>query len=137
MPVILKIYKDDELDSCLGLSLGDLNSNRSSEPHTSDVIMNIDDANEASDYTEPKQWTFLPLRGEVPLLLGQARDEETGEIFNVYKDGPVDTVPSIPEGENCEKEEDIGCCSVYLCIRLIGLAVVAAGLGGLIIVAQL
>ena len=135
---LLQTYKDDEKDSCLGLSLGDLNSSRSSEPPSSDVIINLDGTNEAKDYNDAKQWTFLPLPGEVPLLLGQVRDEETGDIFNVFKDGPTDTPRSAPDDdEDGEKEEDIGWCSVYFCIRIVGLALVGAALGSLIWVAQL
>lgn len=135
---LLKTYKDDEKDSCLGLSLGDLNSSRFSEPPSSDILINIDDAHEALDYTDAKQWTFLPLPGEVPSLLGQVRDEETGEIFNVFNDGPMETARSTPEYEDdCEKEDDIGWCSCYFCVRIVGLATVAAALGSLIWVAQL
>jgi hypothetical protein len=135
---LLQAYKDDEKDSCLGLSLGDLNSSRSSEPPSSDIIINLDSANEAKNYNDAKLWTFLPLPGEVPLLLGKVRDEETGDIFNVFKDGPIDTTRSVlDDEEDREKEDDIRWCSVYFCVRIVGLALVGAALGSLIWVAQL
>ena len=137
--LLLQAYKDDEKDSCLGLSLGDLNSSRSSDPPPSDIIINIEGTHhEVPEYSEVKQWTFLPLQGEVPVLLGHVRDDQTGDVFNVFNDGPCDMVTSTQEvEEDLEKDEDISWCSVYFFVRIVGLALVGAALGSLIWVAQL
>ena len=135
--LLLQAYKDDEKDSCLGLSLGDLTSSRSSEPPSSDIAINVEDTHdEAVEDNDVQQWTFIPLPGEVPVLLGQVRDNKTGDIFNVFNDGPMESARNNSE-EDLEKEEDIGWCSVYFCVRIVGLALVGAALGGLIWVAQM
>ena len=71
-------------------------------------------------------------------ILLKVRDEETGEIFTVINEIPIENKE---EEENIEShnkeddndEEDVGWCSVYLLIRVFGLFVLIAGLAGLVL----
>ena len=82
----------------------------------------------------PKQWTLFSFSPSGPL---KVRDEETGEIFTVINEIPVEDTGA---KENIEShkgeeddEEDVGWCSVYLLIRVFGLFVLIAGLAGMVL----
>ena len=81
----------------------------------------------------PKQWTIFSFSPSGPL---KVRDEETGEIFTVINELPIENTEDIDNDDSQTeeaKEDDVGWCSVYLIIRVIGLLALIAGLAGMVI----
>ena len=76
-------------------------------------------------------------------MVGRIKDTETGEVFEVYTDGPppsvkdfdADTVTlgSSKSDDDEEEEEDTPWCSCYFITRVIGLVCVCALIAGLIL----
>ena len=127
--------KEQDGDSCLGLSIDDRSSAPSTEPQS-----RIQAAFALEDQEENKgRFVFEPL----PMLqvVGRVRDTATGEVFEVYTDGPpppikdfdCDTFTVGSSKSEEEEEEDVGWCSCYFFIRAIGLVCVVALIAGLII----
>ena len=82
---------------------------------------------------EPEQWTLFSFSPSGPL---KVRDEETGEIFTVINELPIENTEDIDNDDSQTeeaKEDDVGWCSVYLIIRVIGLLALIAGLAGMVI----
>ena len=77
-------------------------------------------------------WSFTPVRG-APLLLGHLKNELSGQVFSTFV-GLDDAAETPEEGE--EKVDETPFCSVYFISRLVCLCLVAAGLAGLVILAQ-
>ena len=128
--------KEQDGDSCLGLSIDDRSSAPSTEPQS-----RIQAAFALEDQEENKgRFVFEPL----PMLqvVGTVRDTATGEVFEVYTDGPPPPIKDFDcdtftvgssKSEEEEEEEDVGWCSCYFFIRAIGLVCVVALIAGLII----
>ena len=129
--------KEQDGDSCLGLSIDDRSSAPSTEPQS-----RIQAAFALEEQEEDKgRFVFEPL----PMLqvVGRVRDTATGEVFEVYTDGPpapvkdfdcdTFTVGSSKSEEDEEEEEDVGWCSCYFFIRAIGLVCVVGLIAGLIL----
>ena len=83
----------------------------------------------------PKQWTLFSFSPSGPL---KVRDEETGEVFTVINEIPIESTEEKDNMESHHKEEeddedDVGWCSMYLLIRVFGLFVLIAGLAGMVL----
>ena len=128
--------KEQDGDSCLGLSIDDRSSAPSTEPQS-----RIQAAFALEEQEEDKgRFVFEPL----PMLqvVGRVRDTATGEVFEVYTDGPPPPVKDFDgdtftvgssKSEDEEEEEDVGWCSCYFFIRAIGLVCVVGLIAGLIL----
>ena len=116
--------KEDEKDSCLGLSVSDLASDHE--------LVKKDDFVMKVEPPPPKQWSLFSYSADGQF---QVRDEETGEIFQIFNQQPEPQ----PESEDCEEdaggEKEISWCSLYLISRIFGLALMMAGLAGMIVLA--
>ena len=119
-PLEISNMNESDQDSTLGLSIQD-STHKVSSP---DLVINI--PNTEASLGSSKPWIFIPLSGSVPLLLGHVKNGETGDMFAIYSDGDAAL-------DHVENKDDIPWCSVYLLVRLLGLSVVAACLGGLIL----
>ena len=93
---------------------------------------------ETSVAPEPKLWTLLSFSPTGPF---KVRDDETGEIFTVINEFPLDEPEESNEvavNENdkiLDDEDDVGWCSLYLISRVIGLGLVCAGIAGMVLIA--
>ena len=115
--------KEDEKDSCLGLSVSDLTSEHE--------LVKKDDFVMKVDPPPPKQWTLFSYSATGQF---QVRDEETGEIFQIFNQQP-EPEPEDSEEEAAGGEKEISWCSLYLISRIFGLALMMAGLAGMIVLA--
>ena len=77
-------------------------------------------------------WSFTPVRG-APLLLGHLKNEQSGQVFSTFV-GLDDAAETPEEGE--KKVDETPFCSIYFISRIVCLCLVAAGLAGLVILAQ-
>ena len=117
--------KEDEKDSCLGLSFSDLNSEHE--------LIKKDDFVLSVSPPAPKQWTLFSFSADGQF---QVRDEETGEIFYIYNQQPEpETTEDNDEEEKGEDEEEISWCSIYLCSKIFGLLLMMGGLAAMVVVA--
>lgn len=87
---------------------------------------------------EPKLWTLLSFSPTGPF---KVRDDETGEIFTVINEFPVEEPEESNEvvvNENdkiLDDEDDVGWCSLYLISRVLGLGLLCAGIAGMVLIA--
>ena len=125
-PTKLLHPKEDEKDSCLGLSFSDLNSEH--ELTRKDDFL----TSEEPPAPAPKPWTLFSFSGDGQF---QVRDEETGEIFYIYNTQPETELEENDEKEEEDGEEEISWCSVYLCSKIFGLFLMMGGLAAMVVVA--
>ena len=116
--------KEDEKDSCLGLSVSDLNSEHE-VVKKEDFVMRVEPP-------PPKQWTLFSFSADGQF---QVRDEETGEIFRIFNQHPEPEPESEGSEEDAGGEKELSWCSLYLISKIFGLAVMMAGLAGMIVLA--
>ena len=80
----------------------------------------------------PKQWTLFSFSPSGPL---KVRDEESGEIFTVINEIPIENLDENTGSHHKEEddEDDVGWCSIYLLIRVFGLLVLIGALAGMVL----
>jgi len=127
----LSAVTEDDKDSGIGFTICDFKPE-----YDNDV--SIKKEKEETTIIPPKQWTLFSFSASGPL---QVKDEETGEIFTIINEMPIEEDNQIDEFNVKEdvpildEEDDIGWCSLYLIGRIIGLGLVIAGLAGMVIIA--
>ena len=115
--------KEDEKDSCLGLSVSDLTSDHELVKKE-DFVMRV-------EAPPPKQWTLFSYSPDGQF---QVRDEETGQIFQIFNQQP-EPEPESEDSEEAGGEKEMSWCSLYLVSKIFGLALMMAGLAGMIVLA--
>ena len=108
----------------MGLSVSDLTSDQELVKKE-DFLMRVEPP-------PPKQWTLFSFSAEGQF---QVRDEETGEIFQIFNQQPEPGPESVDSEEAGGGEKEMSWCSLYLLSKIFGLALMMAGLAGMIVLA--
>ena len=128
-----KIFRVHHIHTTFKLFLGDLNADFS-QSYSLKKQGAVVEAEPEHYESPPKQWTLFSFSPSGPL---KVRDEETGEVFTVINEIPIESTEEKDNMESQSKEEDdeddVGWCSIYLLIRVFGLFVLIAGLAGMVL----
>ena len=122
---------EDDGDSGIGFTLSDFHEENEKKNSKSEQVSESQVPNTA------KQWTLLSFSPTGPM---KVKDDETGEIFTIINEFPQQEDntenTSVKETDKIiDEEDDVGWCSLYLISRVLGLAIVCAGIAGMVIIA--
>ena len=69
-------------------------------------------------------WVFVPISKERSQILGNLKNADTGEVINIYLVNQIEDLEKSSYANNSE----MSWCSVYVCLRIIGLFIVGISL---------